>query len=118
MPITVHAYTSLENDEVQERKLVEIDYFDVFFCQGIVGTIIYIIPLATIAFISLKRFFAKFIINIKNHLLTLTIYSVLIGLGIALMAGHVFTAPAVSTVLVLIILELIAILYEKDTKNE
>lgn len=104
---------------VQERKLVEIDYFDIYFCHGIFGTVIYVAPLAIIIFILIKKFFANFIDNIKNNKLIFTIYSVLIGFGIALMAGHVFTAPAVSMFLVLIIFEIFSILYyEKDKKNE
>lgn len=112
-------YIAPKKDVVQERKLVEIDYFDIFFCHGILGTLIYIIPLAVIILISIKKFFTKFINNIKNNMLIFTLYSIAIGFGIALMAGHVFTAPAVSMFLILIILEMLSILkFEKDLKNE
>lgn len=112
-------YIAPKKDVVQERKLVEIDYFDIFFCHGILGTLIYIIPLAVLVVISVKNFFAKFINNIKNHALILIIYSVLIGFGIALMAGHVFTAPAVGMFLILSMLEMFRILKDKkDAKNE
>ena len=112
-------YISPKKSVLQENKLIEIDYFDIFFCHGIIGTVIYIIPLAILIFVSIKRFFAKFITNIKNHTLTFMIYSILIGFGIALTAGHVFTAPAVSMVLILSILEMFSLLkYEKDLKNE
>lgn len=112
-------YISPKKNIVQESKLVEIDYFDIFFCHGILGTLIYIIPLAIVIINSIKKFFNNFIINIKNNLLIFIIYSVLIGFGIALMAGHVFTAPAVSMFLILIMLELLILLYyEKDKKNE
>lgn len=112
-------YISPNNDIIQESKLVEIDYFDIFFCHGILGTLIYIIPLAILIILAIKKFFTSFIINIKNNMLIFMIYSVLIGFGIALMAGHVFTAPAVSMFLILIMLQMIAALYyEKDIKNE
>lgn len=112
-------YIAPKKDVVQERKLVEIDYFDIFFCHGILGTLIYIIPLAVLIVISVKNFFAKFINNIKNHTLILIIYSILIGFGIALMAGHVFTAPAVSMFLILSMLEMFRILKNKrDLENE
>lgn len=112
-------YISPNKNVLQESKLVEIDYFDIFFCHGIVGTLIYIIPLAALIFISLKRFFIKFVTNIKNYPLIFMIYSILIGFGIALTAGHVFTAPAVSMVLILSILEMYLLLkHEKDLKNE
>lgn len=112
-------YISPKKNVLQESKLVEIDYFDIFFCHGIVGTLIYIIPIAILIFISLKKFFINFITNIKNYTLIFMIYSILIGFGIALTAGHVFTAPAVSMFLILIILEMFKILnYKKDLKNE
>ena len=112
-------YISPKKNVLQESKLVEIDYFDIFFCHGIVGTLIYIIPLLILVFISLKRFFIKFVTNIKNYTLIFVIYSILIGFGIALTAGHVFTAPAVSMVLILSILEMNSLLkHEKDLKNE
>ncbi len=112
-------YIAPKKDIIQERKLVEIDYFDIFFCHGILGTLIYIIPLAVLVVISIKSFFAKFINNMNNHTLILMIYSVLIGFGIALIAGHVFTAPAVSMFLILSMLEMFRILKnKKDLKNE
>ena len=112
-------YISPKKNILQESKLIEIDYFDIFFCHGILGTLIYIIPLIILMFVSLKRFFIKFIANIKNYTLIFMIYSILIGFGIALTAGHVFTAPAVSMVLILTILEMVSLLkHEKDLKNE
>ena len=112
-------YISPKKDVLQENKLVEIDYFDIFFCHGIIGTVIYVIPLVILIFVCLKRFFVKFLINIRNYTLIFMIYSILLGFGIALTAGHVFTAPAVSMFLILSILELYAILnHEKDLKNE
>lgn len=112
-------YISPKGDTVKESKLVEIDYFDIFFCHGILGTLIYALPLAIVILISIKKFFTKFINNIQNNMLILILYSIAIGFGIALMAGHVFTAPAVSMFLILSILEMLSILrYEKDLKNE
>ena len=112
-------YVSPDGNTVKESKLVEIDYFDIFFCHGILGALIYILPLAIVILISIKKFFTKFINNISNNMLIFTLYSIAIGFGIALMAGHVFTAPAVSMFLILSILEMLSILgYEKDLRNE
>ena len=69
--------------------------------------------MVVVAFILLKKLIANFIINIKNDMLIFMIYSISIGFGIALMAGHVFTAPAVSIFLILAILEMFEILYYK-----
>ncbi len=111
-------YTAESKNVVKERKLVEIDYCDILFCHGVIGTIIYAIPLIAVIYISIKKFFTNFVINITNQKLLLIIYAILIGFGIALMAGHVFTAPAVSMFLVLVILELFIMLYERDKNNE
>ena len=102
-----------------ESKLVEIDYFDIFFCHGILGTLIYVIPLVFIAISLFKKLFSNFIVNIKNSYTIFTLYAILIGCGIALLAGHVFTAPAVSIFLAINILELFNTLKSKeDLVNE
>lgn len=108
-----------EKKGIHESKLVEIDYFDIFFCHGILGTLIYIIPLVFIAISLFKKLFSNFIVNIKNNYTIFTLYSILIGCGIALLAGHVFTAPAVSIFLAISILELFNTLKSKeDLVNE
>lgn len=118
--LTGIGYISLSNEKsVYENKLVEIDYFDIFFCHGILGTLIYIIPLIIIAINLLKKLFSNFIINIKNNYTIFELYSILVGCSIALLAGHVFTAPAVSIFLVISILELFNTLKSKeDLVNE
>ena len=118
--LTGTSYVSYsEKKGIHESKLVEIDYFDIFFCHGILGTIIYIIPLILIAISLLKKLFSNFIVNIKNNYTIFTLYSILIGCGIALLAGHVFTAPAVSIFLAISILELFNTLKSKeDLVNE
>lgn len=107
-------YVDVENNSIVERKLIEIDYFDVFFCHGIIGTLIYLIPLAIILFTLIKKFFKDFIANIQNAKLIFILYSISIAFGIALMAGHVFTAPAVSMFLILNLLEMLIILNKKE----
>lgn len=104
---------------MRENKLVEIDYFDIFFCHGILGTLIYIVPLIFIAISLFKKFFSNFVVNIKNYYTIFALYSILIGCGIALLAGHVFTAPAVSIFLAISILELFNTLkLKEDLVNE
>ena len=118
--LTGIGYISLSNEKsVYENKLVEIDYFDIFFCHGILGTLIYIVPLIFIAISLFKKFFSNFVVNIKNYYTIFALYSILIGCGTALLAGHVFTAPAVSIFLVISILELFNTLKSKeDLVNE
>lgn len=117
--IVGRGYVSNYDNTIQESKLIEIDYFDIFFCHGFLGVLIYIVPLVIVIGLFVKKFFTNFINNIKNHTLIFLLYSLLIICGIALMAGHVFTAPAVSLFLILNILEIFYTLnYEKDLKNE
>ena len=118
--LTGIGYISLSNEKsVSENKLVEIDYFDIFFCHGILGTLIYIVPLIFIAISLFKKFFSNFVVNIKNYYTIFALYSILIGCGIALLAGHVFTAPAVSIFLAISILELFNTLkLKEDLVNE
>lgn len=99
---------------MRESKLVEIDYFDIFFCHGILGTLIYIVPLIFIAITLFKKLFSNFVVNIKNNYTIFELYGILIGCGIALLAGHVFTAPAVSIFLAINILELFNTLKSKE----
>lgn len=103
-----------EKKGMHESKLVEIDYFDIFFCHGILGTLIYIVPLILIAISLFKKLFSNFVVNIKNNYTIFELYGILIGCGIALLAGHVFTAPAVSIFLVINILELFNTLKSKE----
>ena len=118
--LTGTGYVSYSNKKgVHESKLVEIDYFDIFFCHGILGTLIYIVPLIFIAISLFKKFFSNFVVNIKNYYTIFALYSILIGCGIALLAGHVFTAPAVSIFLAISILELFNTLkLKEDLVNE
>lgn len=97
---------NVETGEPQELKLVEIDYFDIFLCHGIIGTIIYLVPIMIMLFFWLKnvlRNIKSIFIEQKNIFLE---YSVVISLLVAFTAGHVFTAPSSSMFLVFSILVL------------
>lgn len=75
------------------EKLIEIDYFDIFYRYGILGFITYFIPLATIIIKMLKQ-------RLKNKIEF--ILSVVMSILLALFAGHIFTAPSVSIYISLI----------------
>lgn len=75
---------------VEERKIVEIDYFDIFISYGIVGFIIWLAPLIYLLYLYLKNKN-----NFKNKRPLYTALYSLIFL-ISFFSGHVFTAPAVS----------------------
>lgn len=79
----------------KEPKMIEMDFYDIFFSLGIIGFLYFIAPLLYYA----VRFVIYFVVNIKE---TFTIpyimYSVgfTLAAGIGATAGHVFTGPAVS----------------------
>ncbi|WP_338751791.1 O-antigen ligase family protein [Bacillus sp. FJAT-52991] len=79
----------------KEPKMIEMDFYDLFFSLGIVGFLYFMAPLIYYSI----RFIWYFISNIKE---TFTIPHVMYGvgfllaIGIGATAGHVFTAPAVS----------------------
>lgn len=101
-----------------ERKMVEMDYCDIFFCLGIFGTIIYIVPFVIIVWIICKKFFKHFKQNVIDAKVLLNLYSILMGLAIALVAGHVFTAPAVSIFMIFSMFELLSLLKSKEEVYE
>lgn len=82
---------SINNPVIE--KLVEIDIADIFFRYGIIGTILYFTPIIYVLSISIKK-----IINEKNlnFYIFQNMFTVLIGVGISIFAGHVFGAPSVS----------------------
>lgn len=89
-------------DQGEELKLVEIDYADIFICNGFIGIVIVLAAFGYACLIIFRQLFTQkwlfFIFQPKFY--ALAVGSVL-GLGIAAMAGHVLTAPAVSLYLVL-----------------
>ena len=92
-------------DNGHEVKMIEMDYFDIFYSHGIIGFIIY--------------FIITIYVLIKNRIkdkLTYEKYmyktSLLLIILLSLLTGHIITAPSVSLIVVMIILN------EKKVKNE
>lgn len=81
-------------DKVQQT--VEIDFFDILFSYGILGTLIYFMPLI-ILFLKMIIYFVR---NLKTFFINdeLWVYyiSLALAISISFTAGHVLIAPAVS----------------------
>ncbi len=78
-----------------KMKLVEMDFHDLFFAFGIVGFLMYLLPLLYFGI----KIFIRIITNFKKLFSTkhmLLASTLVLSLGIAFMSGHVLTAPAVS----------------------
>ncbi|MBJ8119419.1 MULTISPECIES: O-antigen ligase family protein [Bacillus] len=78
-----------------KMKLVEMDFYDLFFAFGIVGFLMYLLPLLYFGIKIFIRIITNFkkLFSVKHMLLTSTL---VLSLGIGFMSGHVLTAPAVS----------------------
>ena len=97
-------------NNVNDGHPIEMDIYDIFFSIGIIGFLIYIIPILYFAVSILSAILRKF----KNKFNIETVLvgsSIILGLGIAYTAGHVLTAPAVSIYLGI----LISYLYQRVT---
>lgn len=89
----------IEDKKMNEEKYktIEIDYFDIFYREGIIGFIIYFIPLMYILIQSVKKF--KF--NLKN---VNNISTIMLIILLAFFQGHIFVTPSVSIFVSLLII--------------
>lgn len=87
-------------------KLIEMDFYDLFFAFGIIGFLIYLLPLLYFGIRLCIRVISNFkqILTVKYILPASTI---VLSLGIGYMSGHVLTAPAVSIFFAVILAYLI-----------
>ncbi|AUI71754.1 O-antigen ligase family protein [Companilactobacillus alimentarius] len=88
--------------KVQDAKLVEMDYVDIFFQFGVIGTIVYLAPLLYCLIYLIGTFFRKFGSMWSSKWIML-VASVCLGFGMALLTGHVIEAPSVSVYFVSIL---------------
>ena len=79
-----------------EPKLIEIDYLDIFIHYGIIGFIVYFLPLI--------YFFRQIVVNKhkKSVYFKYNLIVFILGIVISSFAGHTLSAPAVSIYLILI----------------
>lgn len=83
-------------DEVS-LKTVEMDYFDIFYREGIVGFIIFFIPVIYVIYMFFKN-------NSVNFVSVNVFASLLLILLLALFQGHIFITPAISVYVSLILI--------------
>lgn len=89
-------YIELNEDNKREHMMIEIDYFDIFYREGIIGFILYFIPILYIIKENIKQ--TKLNFEGINKLTTLTLI-----LLIAFFQGHIFVTPAISIFIALIL---------------
>lgn len=84
---------------------VERDIFDIFFAFGILGFIIYSVPIIIIA-IKITKNILKHFKKLLEPYIWFSLTSIIIGLAISYMSGHVMVSPSVSIYFTLIICSL------------
>lgn len=90
-------------DDVNTKR-IEMDYYDIFFRHGIIGSIVYFISFLWILLIIVKKINSNFKLEY--------IVSILLILLLSLFSGHIITAPSVS-----ILVAFILITYLNERKN-
>lgn len=98
-----------KNNDVS--KLIEIDLFDIIFCYGVIGSLVYFGIIIWHMIVIIKNIFKNKIFNVEIIECTLFIGLVF---GISTTSGHVLGAPSVSLYLAILIL----ILYHLTTKRK
>src|SRR5690625_3087118 len=74
-------------DYEQEPKIVELDFFDLLFSYGLIGTILLLLPLV---YVTMKFFPLR--VTMAN---TILLFTLSLCFGVSFPAGHVLFAPAV-----------------------
>ena len=85
-------------NEGKEAKAVEMDYFDIYYSHGIVGFIIYFLIYSYIFYLIMKR---RRKLDFSQYMLYI---SVLIGILLSFIVGHIIVAPAVSILYIILLL--------------
>lgn len=88
-------------DNGKELKSIEMDYFDVYYNQGIVGFIIFFAPYiyVLISVIGERKMF-----SFRQLMMYLSLFLVII---LSLFTGHIITAPSVSLIVCFLLLSVV-----------
>jgi hypothetical protein len=79
----------------KEPKMIEMDFYDLFYSFGYLGFLLILLPF----FVLFIKIVINFFKDIKRNFTTSNVLigtGIILGLGVAYTAGHVFTAPSVS----------------------
>lgn len=97
----------LKNDNHKTMKAIEMDYFDIYYSHGIVGFILFFSVYLYVLFDILKNKYSSKYERIMTYL------SLFLIIVLSFFTGHIITAPAVSIIVVIILLSLA----KKDKKD-
>ena len=85
-------------------RIVEVDYFDILFSYGIIGSLLYWIFIITLILYIAYKFIRDIKSNLCDTIIIMSVVSILLSFGIAFFAGHVFISPGVSIYPLIIII--------------
>ena len=87
------------NDQ-KETKLIEMDYFDIYYSHGVVGFFIYFVIVISFVYLLLKK---RHIIKYEDIMLSTSLFLIIF---LAFFTGHIITAPSVSMLAAIIVLSI------------
>lgn len=88
----------LENNK--ETKLIEIDYYDIYYSHGLIGFIVFF---SIYIYVLIDLIKGKHTIDFNRCMISISLFLVII---LSMFSGHIITAPAVSIFVVFLILSL------------
>lgn len=88
-------------DNGKELKSIEMDYFDVYYNQGVAGFIIFFVPYIYILISVLQE---RKAFSFRQLMLYLSLFLIIV---LSLFTGHIITAPAVSGLVSFILLSIV-----------
>ena len=88
-------------DNGKELKSIEMDYFDVYYNQGVAGFIIFFVPYIYVLISVLQE---RKAFSFRQLMLYLSLFLIIV---LSLFTGHIITAPAVSGLVSFILLSLV-----------
>ena len=84
----------------KETKLIEMDYFDIYYSHGTVGFFIYFVIVLSFLFMVAEKYKNKSFVDVMN------VTTLFLIMFLAFFTGHIITAPSVSILVVIINLAL------------
>lgn len=102
--ITGVGYIEIDDLNKQKIKAIEMDFHDLFYRFGLLGFLLYFVIPFLIIYSNVETLTSYFLECLTDKTIMCCLSSILLGVAIASIAGHVLTAPAVSIYLVFIIM--------------
>lgn len=82
-----------------EAKAIEMDYFDIYYSQGIIGFVLYFAIYGSIFYLIMKK---RKKLDFEQYMLYV---SILLSIFLSFFTGHIITAPAVSILVAVLLLK-------------